>query len=124
MFHRFRIYILYVAGFFFLGLGIAGYILPGLPGTVFLILAASCFLRSNERMYRWVTEHKVFGKLVKGFLETGAMPLKAKFISVSCIWIFSGLSMIAPYNIFWFKIPVFILALTGTWYILLKVKTN
>ena len=62
MFHRFRIYLLYVAGFFFLGLGIAGYILPGLPGTVFLILAASCFLRSNEKMYRWVTEHKVFGK--------------------------------------------------------------
>ena len=124
MFHRFRIYLLYVSGFLLLGLGIAGYILPGLPGTVFLILAASCFLRSNERMYRWVTEHKVFGKLVKGFLETGAMPLKAKFISVSCIWIFSGLSMIAPYNIFWFKIPVLILALTGTWYILLKVKTN
>ena len=78
MFHRFRIYLLYVAGFFFLGLGIAGYILPGLPGTVFLILAASCFLRSNEKMYRWVTEHKVFGKLVKGFLETGAMPRKLK----------------------------------------------
>ncbi len=124
MFHRFRIYLLYVAGFFFLGLGIAGYILPGLPGTVFLILAASCFLRSNEKMYRWVTEHKVFGKLVKGFLETGAMPRKAKIISVSCIWIFSGISMIAPYNIFWFKIPVLILALIGTWYILSRPTSS
>ena len=124
MFHRFRIYLLYVAGFFFLGLGIAGYILPGLPGTVFLILAASCFLRSNEKMYRWVTEHKVFGKLVKGFLETGAMPLKAKFISVSCIWIFSGISMFAPYHIFWFKIPVLILAVVGTWYILSRPTSS
>ena len=124
LYQRFRIYLFFGAGFFFLGLGIAGYILPGLPGTVFLILAACCFLRSNEKMYRWVTEHKVFGKLVKGFLETGAMPRKAKFISVSCIWIFSGISMIAPYHILWFKIPVLVLAVIGTWYILSRPTSS
>jgi uncharacterized membrane protein YbaN (DUF454 family) len=124
LYQRFRIYFLYGAGFFFLGIGIAGYFVPMLPGTIFLILAASCFVRSNEKMYRWVTEHKVFGKLVKEFLETGAMPRKAKVISISCIWIFSAISMFAPYFIFLYKIPVVVLAVIGTWYILLKVKTS
>ena len=71
MINRIKVYLLYVAGFIFLGLGIAGYVLPGLPGTIFLILSAGCFVRSNDRMYRWVTEHRIFGKPVKRFLETG-----------------------------------------------------
>jgi hypothetical protein len=46
------------------------------------------------------------------------MPIRAKIISVGCVWIFSAISMIAPYHWLWFKVPVVILALTGTWYIL------
>ena len=69
-----RKYIYYLAGFLFLGIGIAGYYLPVLPGTVFLIISASCFIRSSDRMYKWVTEHKLFGALVKGYLDTGAIP--------------------------------------------------
>ena len=117
MINRVRVFILYCAGFLFLCLGIAGYFLPGLPGTIFLILAAGCFLRSNQRMYKWVTEHRVFGRPVKRFLETGAMPVRAKIISVGCIWIFSLISMLAPYHLVWFKAPVIMLALAGTWYI-------
>ena len=118
MFDQVRRYLFYCAGFLLLGLGLAGYFLPGLPGTIFLILAAACFLRSNQRMYRWVTEHKIFGKPVKRFLETGSMPVRAKVISVGCVWIFSSISIIAPYHWLWFKGPVVILALIGTWYIL------
>jgi len=118
MFDQVRRYLFYCAGFLLLGLGLAGYFLPGLPGTIFLILAAACFLRSNQRMYRWVTEHKIFGKPVKRFLETGSMPVRAKVISVGCVWIFSAISIIAPYHWLWFKGPVVILALSGTWYIL------
>ncbi len=118
MINRVRVFILYCAGFLFLCLGIAGYFLPGLPGTIFLILAAGCFLRSNQRMYRWVTEHRLFGRPVKRFLETGAMPARAKIISVSCVWFFSLVSMLAPYHLVWFKVPVIVLAFVGTWYIL------
>ena len=123
LFSRFRKYIYYCAGFVCLGIGIAGYVLPGLPGTIFLILAAGCFMRSNERMYLWVTEHRIFGKLIKEFMETGSMPMRAKVISISCIWIFTGLSLYAPYN--WvFKVGVLSLALLGTWYILSRPTSN
>ena len=113
--------VLYILGFLFLGIGIAGYFLPGLPGTVFLILAAVCFTRSNEKMYRWVTEHRLFGSQIKQFMETGAMPKRAKIISVSCIWLFSSISIspITPYG--WlFKLIVIALAIIGTIYILTR----
>ena len=117
MFGKIRKYLLYCIGLVFVGVGIAGYVLPGLPGTIFLILAAGCFLRSNERMYVWVTEHRLFGKLVKNYMETGGMPKRAKVISVTCVWVFSSISLFSPYN--WiFKILVLTLAVIGTWFIL------
>jgi len=113
--------VLYIFGLLFLGIGIAGYFLPGLPGTVFLILSAVCFMRSNEKMYRWVTEHRLFGSQIKRFMETGAIPKRAKIIAISSIWLFSGISIspITPYG--WiFKAIVISLAVIGTLYILTR----
>ena len=68
-------------------------------------------------MYVWVTEHRLFGKLVKNYMETGGMPKRAKVISVTCVWVFSSISLFSPYN--WiFKILVLALAVIGTWFIL------
>ena len=108
----------------FLGLGIAGYILPGLPGTIFLIISASCFVRSNDRMYRWVTEHRIFGKLIKNYLEPGSMPIRAKVISVLFIWIFTSVSLWVPEYGLLFKIPIISLAIIGTWYILSRTSST
>jgi len=119
-----RKYLLCFSGLLFLGLGIAGYILPGLPGTIFLIISASCFVRSNDRMYRWVTEHRIFGKLIKNYLETGSMPIRAKVISVLFIWIFTSVSLWVPEYGLLFKIPIISLAIIGTWYILSRASST
>ena len=119
-----RKYLLYLSGLLFLGLGIAGYVLPGLPGTIFLIISASCFVRSNDRMYRWVTEHRIFGKLVKNYLETGSMPIRAKVISVFSMWVFTGISLWVPEYGLLFKIPIISLAIIGTWYILSRKSST
>ena len=119
-----RKYLLYFSGLLFLSLGIAGYILPGLPGTIFLIISASCFVRSNDRMYRWVTEHRIFGKLIKNYLETGSMPIRAKVISVLFIWIFTSVSLWVPEYGLLFKIPIISLAIIGTWYILSRASST
>ena len=124
MIRNVRKYLLYFSGLFFLGLGIAGYILPGLPGTIFLIISASCFVRSNDRMYRWVTEHRIFGKLIKNYLETGSMPVRAKVISVFFIWVFTGVSLWVPEYGLLFKIPIISLAIIGTWYILSRTSST
>ncbi len=41
-----------VLGLVFLGIGILGYLVPGLPGTLFLLIAAWLFSMSHPRLYR------------------------------------------------------------------------
>ena len=105
-------------GLIFLGLGIIGYFLPGLPGTIWLIISASFFVRSSDRLYNFVLQNRFFGRQIKGFLETGQMPLRAKILALFFMWVFTISSLLfAPYGLM-FDVPVFLLALTGTIYIL------
>ena len=87
-----------------------------------LIISASCFIRSSDRMYKWVTEHKLFGSLVKDYLETGAIPQKIKYIAISCIWIASFISTVSiylsEYDYFYILLIILLaLASIGTWFI-------
>ena len=113
---------LFIAGILFFILGIAGYILPGLPGTVFLILAAACFFRSSERFYKLVIQNRWFGPLVKNFRETGVVNKRAKVLSVSSIWLFTTFAVfvgipetysLAPFA----KVLTVLLAFAGTFYL-------
>ena len=117
---RFKRLLLVTIGLICLGLGIVGYVLPGLPGTIFLIIAATLFVRSSDRLYKFVVDNRQFGRQVEEYLRTGAMPLKAKIISLVSIWAFTLISVfLAPYT--WlFKIPILILAIVGTVYILTR----
>lgn len=70
-----------VCGFLLLGLGIVGYITPGLPGTIFVILAAGCFAKSSPRFEKWILEHPKFGPPVRAWRLNKSMPIKAKWMA-------------------------------------------
>lgn len=72
----------FVAGLVFVGLGITGYILPVMPGTIFLILAAACFARSSRRLEAWIENHPKFGPTVVNWRRHGAIPRKAKYLAI------------------------------------------
>jgi len=89
--------LLLVAGVILLAVGIAGYIVPGLPGTVFVLISAACFFRSSQRFYDFVTKNKWFGRSIREYREGKGMPLKAKIISLSLMWIFALFATVAVY---------------------------
>ena len=64
-------------GLFFVGLGIIGAILPLMPTTIFLILAAGCFARSSPRLEKWLLDHKVFGPTLRAWRADGAISRRA-----------------------------------------------
>lgn len=74
---------LLVLGFVCTALGVAGIILPGLPGTVFLLIAAWAFSRSSERFHLWLYEHPRFGRTVREWHAYGVIPLRAKVAALS-----------------------------------------
>jgi uncharacterized membrane protein YbaN (DUF454 family) len=80
-------WLLVVAGSFFVALGIVGIFLPVLPTTPFLLLAAACFARSSERLYRWLINNRWFGAYVRDYREGRGIPAKVKVFTVVLLWV-------------------------------------
>lgn len=72
-----------LAGLLFVALGVIGALLPGLPTTVFMILAAACFARGSPRLEAWVLGLPGVGPMVREYRATRAMPRRAKVLAVT-----------------------------------------
>jgi uncharacterized protein len=61
-------------------LGVIGVVVPVLPTTPFVILAAFCFGKGSPRLERWLLENKTFGPMIADWRAEGAIRLKYKII--------------------------------------------
>ena len=48
-----------------LGIGIVGIFVPGLPTTVFILIAAYAASRGSERLHRYLLQHPRFGPMIR-----------------------------------------------------------
>ena len=76
-------YLLLILGFFFVALGFIGVLIPGMPTTVFMILAAWCFAKSSPRFEQWVLQLPGIGKFVQDHRSGLGMPRKSKFVAIA-----------------------------------------
>jgi hypothetical protein len=53
-----------ILGVFFLLIGGVGVVLPLLPTTPFVLVAAACFARSSPGMHAWLLGSRVFGPVI------------------------------------------------------------
>lgn len=61
-----------------LGVGALGVVVPLLPATPFVLVAAFAFARSSERWHAWLLAHPVFGALIENWRAYGAISRRAK----------------------------------------------
>lgn len=73
-----------LAGLFFVGCAYIGAIVPGIPTTVFLVLALWCFSKSSEKLRLWIWNHPVFGRYVRDWTQKRIYPTRAKYIMLAC----------------------------------------
>ena len=74
-----------LAGLTSVTIGAVGVVLPLLPTTPFLLIAAFAFARSSARLNRWLREHRSFGPLIDNWHRDGSIDRNVKRIAIIVI---------------------------------------
>ena len=74
--------ILISLGWICVGLGFVGVFVPGIPTTIFLIIALWAFTKSSEKLRHWLLNHKRFGPILNNWQEHKVVPRRAKILMV------------------------------------------
>ncbi len=69
-------------GWLSVAIGVVGIVLPGLPTTPFMLLAAFLFGRGSPRARAWLVEHAHFGPHIRAWEAEGAVSPRAKRTAV------------------------------------------
>lgn len=81
------------AGLLALAVGALGVVLPLLPTTPLVILAAFCFSKSSPRLRSWLLNHRIFGPLIRNWEATGSIAPRYKAIALTAMALAFGLSL-------------------------------
>ncbi|WP_406687753.1 YbaN family protein [Rossellomorea vietnamensis] len=109
-------------GFIALVCGVAGTVLPVLPGGPFYLLAVYFFSKSSKRVDAWFKNTYIYKKYVVSFLEKKGMTLKEK-IRINLTADFFILLSILYVDILAVRIILIGLALYKHYYFIKKIKT-
>lgn len=107
-----------VLGFLMLGIGVIGTVLPGIPTTMPIILAAFFFSKSSQRFDDWMVNHKVFGALVRDWRAGVGFSVRAKRIAITAIAATFTITVVWVVDVPGVRIGLILLAMAISAYIL------
>ncbi len=111
--------ILILIGWFAVILATLGVVLPLLPTTPFLLLAAWCFSRSSPRFHYWLLYRSWFGGYIRYWQTYRGLPKGAKPKAIALILVTFGISLWAV-SMWWVR-GLLILILCGLLIFMLRL---
>ena len=96
-------------------LGVIGIFVPGLPTTVFILLAGWAAARSSPRFSAWLENHATFGPMIRDWRDRGAVSRRAKvsasvvmaissailFLTASRAWVAEAITVVMAVVLMW-----------------------
>lgn len=111
-----------ILGCLFLGLGVIGTILPVLPTTPFLLLAAFFFAKGSEKFHQWFCKTKLYQVYVEPAVNQKVMEKSSKRKAMCVLGIIFTISFfLVP--VWQAKVVILLVALFHAYYFLFKIKT-
>ena len=78
-----------------LALGVVGIFIPGLPTTVFILMAAWAAARSSPRLYEWLWCHPLFGLMLRNWANGGCVNRRAKWSATALMTVSAIVLLVA-----------------------------
>lgn len=93
--HRSRLVrgLLWLAGTLSLILGAIGVVVPGLPTTPFVLLAAACYAKASPRLHAWLLNHRLTGPMLRDWEANRSLTRRTKTIAVVSMLVMVGFSI-------------------------------
>jgi uncharacterized membrane protein YbaN (DUF454 family) len=77
--------VFFTIGILSLSLGYVGIVVPGLPTTVFILIAAWAFSKCSTKFTYWIENHRLFGPMVLNWQQYRGLSRRAKKVAILTI---------------------------------------
>jgi uncharacterized membrane protein YbaN (DUF454 family) len=74
--------VFFTIGILSLSLGYVGIVVPGLPTTVFILIAAWAFSKCSTKFTYWIENHRLFGPMVLNWQQYRGLSRRAKKVAI------------------------------------------
>lgn len=95
-------------------LGAVGIVVPVLPTTPFMLLAAYCYARSSRRFLHWLLHNRWFGCYIRNYRERRGMSLRHKILTLVALWLSIAYAVLYAVAAWWGKALLVAVALGVT----------
>jgi len=116
-------FLLVAGGTVCVALAAIGVILPLVPTTPFLLLAAFLYARSSESRHTWLITNRLFGRYIRRYKEHRSMTRRHKVLTLVLLWSAISWSACFVVALFWVRLLLAVVAVAVTVH-LLWIKTD
>ncbi|WP_439112590.1 YbaN family protein [Hydrogenophaga sp.] len=85
--------LLWLGGTVSLALAALGVVLPGLPTTPFVLLAAACYAQASPRLHQWMLNHRWIGPMLRDWERDRSLTRRSKTVAVLSMAVMVSLSI-------------------------------
>ena len=115
--------LLWLAGSVSLLLGLIGVLLPGLPTTPFVLLAAACYAKASPRLHAALLQHRLTGPLLRDWEKHRSLTRRTKTIAVVSMLVMVSFSIWSFRHRWIAQAVLVVLGAIGAW-VVLRIPTR
>lgn len=115
--------LLWLAGSVSLLLGLIGVVLPGLPTTPFILLAAACYAKASPRLHAALLQHRLTGPLLRDWEKHRSLTRRTKTIAVVSMLVMVSFSIWSFRHRWIAQAVLVVLGAVGAW-VVLRIPTR
>jgi hypothetical protein len=78
----------------YIALGFVGLVVPGMPSTVFFLIALWAAERSSPEVEEWLLKRSPAGPILKDWRADRSMTVRPKIIATLAVWVTIGISIL------------------------------